>query len=117
MIKLYLCGSKGMFRAISLCKNGVQENKQVAHLVLDAFVGPGVAGAQAKFADGNVANISLSNLSWSEARGARLTDTQANEIRTSSERPVDLAPRYGVSAQQISNIKCGNCWKSAGVTV
>jgi hypothetical protein len=40
--------------------------------------------------------------------GAKLTDAQAEEIRNSTERGVDLAIRYGVSQQLVSNIRHGS---------
>ena len=43
---------------------------------------------------------------------ALLTQQQADEIRTSSERGVDLARRYGVSQQTVCDIRAGRRWRS-----
>lgn len=43
----------------------------------------------------------------------RLTQQQVNEIRASSDRGVDLAQRYGVSQQSISDIRTGRRWRSS----
>jgi hypothetical protein len=44
---------------------------------------------------------------------ARLTLVQVQEIRSADERPVDLAKRFGVSAQHITQIRKGQKWKCA----
>lgn len=41
---------------------------------------------------------------------ARLTDEQAIEIRSSTERGVDLARRFGVSQQTVCDIRKGRHW-------
>jgi hypothetical protein len=45
---------------------GADRNVYVAHLVLEAFVGPRPSGLVAKYADGDPANIALSNLRWAQ---------------------------------------------------
>lgn len=48
-----------------------------------------------------------SNKGRLQHRGAKLTSEQAEEIRTSNERGVDLAKRFGVSQNIICNIRRG----------
>lgn len=100
--------------------------RRVYHLVLEAFVCPKPTGLEARHHDGDVKNNTLVNLSWSthldnesdkvrhgtSQHGERnhrckLTDTQVDEIRRSSELGCVLAKRYGVQGSQISRIRNG----------
>lgn len=92
----------------------------VAHLVLEAFIGPRPEGLIAMHADDDSSNNALSNLSWGthadnandmveRGRGGnqKLTLAQRREIgqrRAAGEPGVALAKEYGVSAQRICDV-------------
>lgn len=42
---------------------------------------------------------------------AKLTASQASEIRASGGRPIDVAREYGISPSTVSNIRAGRVWK------
>lgn len=103
--------------------------RRVHKLVLEAFVGPRPAGAEARHLDGNPANNSLGNLVWGSSaeneadkrlhgtdnRGARhgmakLTIDQAQAIRDASGTNRAIAARFGISQTQVSVIRSGKAW-------
>lgn len=105
---------------------GKRVNRQVYHLVLEAFVGPCPSGEEARHLDGDHTNNRWDNLAWgshleNEAdkivhgtsqhgernAQAKLTNAQADEIRTSTEPGRTLAVRYGVADSLISRIRHG----------
>lgn len=101
--------------------------RKVHHLVLEAFVCPKPPGLRTRHLDGDVTNNRLKNLKWGTSKEneadkvlhgtsqhgernaqAKLTDTQASEIRRSKARGCDLAIRYGVrESTTISRIRNG----------
>ena len=99
------------------------QNHYIQSLVLTAFVGPRPEGMEACHNDGCRTNNALSNLRWDTRPGnhgdrwehgtmnvAKLTVDQVREIRASKSRQVDLAAKYGVHKQTISNIKRRVSW-------
>jgi hypothetical protein len=99
-------------------------------VILETFVGPRPEGLMGRHLDGNPSNNKLSNLRWGTAeenyddrRGhgaendgmrngrAKLTDDQVRAIRSSDDRYVDLAARYGVAVITISRIRRRVNWR------
>lgn len=109
------------------------QKRMLHHLVLEAFVGPCPEGLEALHGPGGKLDASLPNLSWGtraqnigdrvrdhqSQRGERhglttLTWEQVCEIRRLvAERKMyqyEIAARFGVSKQTITNIKTGHTW-------
>lgn len=62
-------------------------------------------------ADNMADKVSKGRSALGETNGrAKLTDTQAYEIKHSQARGKDLAKQYGVSPSRISAIRCGHNW-------
>ena len=49
---------------VNLYGNGKHHHQLVAHLVLEAFVGPRCGNNQSVYKDGNTRNVHVSNLAW-----------------------------------------------------
>lgn len=113
-----------------LCKGGIKKTKRIHVLVLEAFVGPRIAGMHACHNDGNPQNNRLENLRWDTIRGNFadkrkhgtwqggdnnawhiLTEAQALEILRSTESGAALAKRFGVSQSAVWRIRRGRNWK------
>jgi hypothetical protein len=123
--------------------NGSREVKQrvfVHRLVLLAFVGPPPDGrGDCAHWDGNPVNNSVGNLRWAtksenaedarrhgtlalgeKNRRAKLTNAQANEIRTRAIAGAptrDLASEFGIDLSQINRIVTGGAWAHLGGVV
>ena len=113
-------------RSISLCRDGKVYTKQVAPLVLLAFVGPRPPGYDCAHWDGNETNNRLSNLRWAthaekeadklrhgrdnggeRSHLAKLSNADALEIRQrlwAGERLRGIAIEYGVHWQTIRDL-------------
>jgi len=117
---------------VSVCRSGVTRTRQVAHLVLEAFVGPRPQGQEACHGDGNVANNRLTNLRWDTHSGnmadklahgthnrgvrhslAKLTEEQVVLIRkrvASGDSFTSVAVAMGVSRYAVRSIIKGKSW-------
>lgn len=115
---------------------GVKTYRLVAHLVLEAFVGPCPVGNQGCHNDGNSLNDCLSNLRWDTPKNnaadkfkhgtgynvgkgkthghAKLDPERVIEIRkrylTGNETHRSLAIKYSVHKSTITNILSGVTW-------
>lgn len=112
---------------VTLCRDGTCSNASVHRLVASAFYGP-CDGAVVRHMDGDRQNNVPENLDWgsyednwgdrlSMKRGcheghhnAKLTRNEVAEIKASSERPTDLAARFGVDRKTIYWIRKGRTW-------
>lgn len=54
----------------------------------------------------------ISGAGFGNKNGRRLTKDQASDIKTSSDKVIELAKRYDVCATSIRNIKTGKTWKN-----
>jgi hypothetical protein len=123
MVYVTLCGPKRKRRQLPL-----------AHLVLEAFVGPRASGLHAcHFPDRDPWNCSLSNLRWDTAKAnkddarkhgtiaagsrngqSKLSDEQVALIRSRlarGESARSIAKDVGVSRAAIRHIKSGKTWR------
>ena len=130
-LKPMLTGAKRkQYRAVGLCRDGVQTNRKVAHLVLEAFVGPRpFPTAQCRHLNDDSLDDRLENLAWGTASdnscdmrrnnngGAQcLTIEQVVEIKrrlADGEYCRRIAGDYGVSRWAIHDIKQGRTWRDA----
>lgn len=122
---------------VSLSQGGAVKERQVSHLVLEAFVGPRPKGYNACHNNGNQKDNRLVNLRWDStinnagdkrAHGTHLegeavhlsvlTEEQVRAIRLEyrvySKRKTnatELAEKYKVARMTIFNIVWGNSWK------
>jgi len=109
---------------------GKYRQTRVHHLVLFAFVGPRLAGTEARHKNGVSANNNLRNLCWgtnaqnhedrlkhgavrigTRHHNAKLTDLRVRYILTSSESATKLAKRFGVSRQIVDDVRNNVTWK------
>jgi hypothetical protein len=107
-----------------MCRDKKPRTFRVHVLVLLAFVGPRPQDADGCHINGRRDDPRLENLRWDSRRenvrdalrhgtigrggghhAAKLTDEQADLIRKSTERGVDLARCYGVSEATVSRIR------------
>jgi hypothetical protein len=105
-------------------------NVHVARLVLLAFSGEPSSSLQARHLDGNPANNKATNLAWGtqkennrdrhdhgryavgEAhRMSKITESDVEQIRSSSEGGVDIAKRLLIGTSQVSRIRARKGWK------
>lgn len=124
------------YLSVTLQNSGVRKTVKVAHLVLDAFVGPRPEGAEAAhWPDGDVTNNSADNLRWAlhwenigdkvrggtVARGeghgsAKLSDDDVRAIRAQYRRGKRgsgyraIGERFGVSGNQVRLIVQRRNW-------
>lgn len=116
---------KGGYINVMLRCNGKSVNHNVHRLVAEAFIpnnNPNFDCINHK--DGNKANNRISNLEWCNHsinclhaydngishKSGKLSDLQVREVRKlleQGQRCVDIARKYGVHLNIISNIKCG----------
>lgn len=108
---------------------GNGRTRLVHHLVLEAFVGPKLAGMVCCHNDGNPGNAVLSNLRWDTmkansadairhgviSRGedrpsAKLTAAQVRTILADDRSQYEIAKQYGVDQSNISRIKSRQYW-------
>lgn len=111
-------------RFITVVKSKTANSKtlRVARVVCDAFHGPAPSGAVCMHLDENSRNNRPENLAWgtqrenlnapgfrarNRSRTPLLTEDDVRAIRSSEDRPCDLARAYGVKPCTISNIKAG----------
>jgi hypothetical protein len=109
---------------------------QVAHITLNAFIGPKPDGMECLHADDNPLNNNINNLSWgtkaeneqqktdkgrrprgSQLPQAKLNEQQVTEIRqklAAGATTTATAKEYNVSQALIWKIKAGNYWKDVG---
>jgi hypothetical protein len=120
------------YRRVCLCVDGVNVNRQVHMLVLEAFVGPCPDGQETRHLNGVQDDNRLTNLAWgtrieqqedvlrhgNRARGARhgmvkLKETDIPVIRAAFEAgqtTQQIARRYGVVYQTIIAILQKKSW-------
>jgi len=127
---LKLIRTKIGYPVVFICSNGSCKRYYVHTLVLEAFVGPRPKGSQGCHGDGNPHNNMLANLRWDtpagnagdairhgrSTRGERshacvISQSEALEIKTSTERTSVLAKMYGISPASICDIRKGRTWK------
>ena len=126
------------YRRVSLHINGRQVYRVVHRIVLEAFIGVCPAGKVTNHKNGNKTDNRLDNLEyvtpaennnharrcglWRPARGeehgfSKLTDEAVLEMRRLARAGVSLekiAPRYGVTASNVSLIVRGKRWAHIG---
>ena len=120
---------------VGLYRDGKSHTRHVHRLVLETFVGKPPEGMECCHNDGDPANNRLENLRWDTSRAngadmikhgnscrgdkhyrAKLTESKVKEIKRSLERfsgrgaCTELAGRFGVAQETISNIKTGRNW-------
>lgn len=121
------------YPVVKLFRFGNSKLRSIHQLILEAFVGPKPVGGVARHLDDNRTNSVLSNLAWGtyaenaadrtaagrtlrgEANkgGGKLKETDIPRIRDryeAGERPIDIAPDFGVSAVMISLIGRRRAW-------
>lgn len=120
------------YRRVSLCVDGVNVNRLVHTLVLEAFRGPCPPGQETRHLNGVQDDNRLVNLKWgtkaeqqedierhgTRNRGARngLVKLKATDIpviraaHAAGETTQQIAPRYGVRYQTIIAIIQGKSW-------
>lgn len=120
--KIRKCVQAGCrYRAVKLCRPGRIERKYVHVMVLEAFVGPRPDGYETDHLDFDTTNNRLTNLRWIPASMNRrrkrynphgkITREQAEAIRASTDRPTDIAARYGVTYGNVWLIRKGTTWR------
>lgn len=117
---------------VELSKSGKRFKKHVAHMVLEAFVGPRPEGMHCCHEDDNPANAALSNLRWNtpasnyedqvrsgNKKGERhhqcsITEEKARKIKAMAEdRTIlarDIAKQFGTTVNVVRNIRNGQSW-------
>jgi hypothetical protein len=111
---------------------GAKDQRYVAHLVADAFLGPKPDGMQVCHNDGDTKNNRLKNLRYDtpkknsgdkvlhgtllmgeRAYQSRLTAEQVHEIRRAAtlEDYSEIAARYGISYRTVQSIVARASWK------
>jgi hypothetical protein len=125
-------GNTNGYKAVSLRRYGLQENKTVHRLVLEAFVGPCPEGMQTRhYPDPDKTNNKLSNLSWStqsrnirdnvdwgihtDNRGekhgmSRLTEDVVQKILAAEGTVTSLAKIFNIAPGWVSMIKHRKAW-------
>lgn len=121
-------GSHG-YPMAQLYRDGKRSGRTVHSLVLEAFVGPRPAGADACHCDGSRTNNALSNLRWDTRPGnhadkiahgthcqgerigtSRLRRSQVLAIRADPRSHTLIARDYGVARALVSLIKSRRRW-------
>lgn len=107
------------YSTVRLCNCGVEKDRKVAELVLEAFISTRPNGLVARHLNDDTFDNSLSNLRWGTHREnandrrfntpVKLTVSQAVEIRRrrKNERGADLAREFNVSQQTVCDISKG----------
>lgn len=122
---------------VALSHSGKINNRSVASLVLEAFIGPRPDGYEAcHFPDHSPSNNCLNNLRWgtkqenmadqdrlghrrrdADHHCTKVTEEQIVAIRIAvarGERQRDVAKRFGVTPVCVNNAVTGRTWKNAG---
>lgn len=121
----------GGYPIVNLCKMGRCKVFFLHVLILESFVGPRPEGYQACHRDGVRANSTLVNLRWGSVSSnfldrvthgtdfagernpqAKITNVQAHEVKFADGYQKDIAARYGITQQTVSDIKRGRIRKS-----
>jgi len=111
-----------------------RKSRYVAHLVMEAFVGPRPEGMVVCHNDGNVKNNSLSNLRYAtpaeneadkdlhgtrhrgeESPASKLTEVQVREIHAAKGSHRSIGAAYGIEQTTVTQIKNGETWKHLGL--
>lgn len=119
----------GPYPSVTLFMDGVRCRRKLAHLVLEAFVGPRLEGQEACHNDGVYTNSSLDNLRYdtragnfadkvrhgTHQRGERnghrkLTEIEIRAIRAAKGTQQDIADVFGICQPHVSDIKNGKAW-------
>jgi hypothetical protein len=111
------------YHVVGMTVGGKIVRLNIAHAVLEAFVGPRPPGMCCRHLDGNRDNNSASNLCWgtlaenvhdSIRHGThgvtKLTPGDVLLIRSSKEPARILAERFGITAPYVRQIQCGRFW-------
>ena len=99
-------------RAVFLRKHQKYHLKTVAVLVAEAFIPNPENKRFVTYIDKNRDNLRVSNLKWTRAEGRRkLTEQEAEHIRTSKLSYKHLQEIYCVSKSTIQKIRQGTIWK------
>lgn len=116
---------------VNLCRDGAMRQRPIHLIMLEAFVGPRPQSQCARHKDGDALNNRIGNLTYGTfqdnsddrvkhgraPRGeghamSKLTDAKVRRIRkllaTQTNRAI--AEEFGMSNQQISNIRTGKSW-------
>ena len=120
------------YPAVGLCREGKQRLIKIHVLVGEAFIGPRPSGFVMRHLDGNCLNNRVENLQWGtqqenaddlcrhgrQVRGeqvptAKLTPAKVRRIRRllQTKTAQAVADAFGMSNQQISNIRLGKHWR------
>lgn len=83
---------------VKLCRNGQVFRKAVAHLVLEAFVGPKPGGRECCHANDNPRDNRLANLRWASRK-----DNEADKRRNGNTAQGE---RHGMSKLSKRNVRC-----------
>ena len=127
-----LAGSRDRngYKRVILCVDGKRLYRRVAAVICAAFHGPRPAGCVTRHLDGDCRNDAATNLAWGaqsenlfdaarhgtllvgeRSPRALLTADDVCYIRTSHERGIDLAAKFGVHKATISAVRHGRNWK------
>jgi len=126
----WTCGTFG-YRIVKLLDAaGRVRSRKIHRLVLQAFIGQAPVGHIGLHNDGNTENNALGNLRWgtylensadkvrhgTQLRGeqvctAKLKVGDVQEIKRSGESALAIGRRFGVSDQQVYDIRRGRAWK------
>lgn len=118
------------YARVQLCQSPLPPVEKLVHvLVLETFVDPKPEGCEACHEDGNPENSSLSNLRWDTPKNnakdrdrhgttprgrthgmVRLHENDVLRIRRSLGSQREIAARFGISQQHVSDIKNARRW-------
>jgi hypothetical protein len=113
---------------VNLCKNGIRKIKRVHSLVLLTFVGPRPSKMDSRhFPDQNGANNYVINLSYCTRKTnsedkiingtyGKLSADKVHQIFHATGTKAEIAKRFGISPEQVKNIKQGKNWKHLNLT-
>lgn len=119
----------GFYNTISLGKDGKGRTFTIHRLVAEAFLGPRPHDRETTHLDGNARNNALTNLAYRTAKqnandkrehgtliagathyAAKLTESDAQAIRASTEQIEALAARYGITQNAVKRIRYNQTW-------
>lgn len=117
------------YRVLSLCRNGVQDQRTVHRLVAEAFIDNPKNLPEVNHKDGNKSNNEVKNLEWvTKSENVRhaiteldafgfnrtLTEEQVIAIREDTRTEAEIGKEYGLSQRTINAIRTGKTYKSFG---